>query len=74
MSCYESHLAGSLLSANEVSIRGSEGQGLASGAILRLLPAEEGVQIVFFPCYVPGGNSVTLGLDSPLVCLWEGYK
>ena len=25
-------------------------------------------------CYVPGGNSVTFGLESPLVCLWEGYE
>ena len=37
---HESQLAGSLLSANEVNIRGSRGQSLPTGAILPLFLAE----------------------------------
>ena len=37
---HESQLAGSLLSANEVNIRGSGGQSLPTGAILPLFLAE----------------------------------
>ena len=67
---YESQLAGSLLSANQVSIRGS---GQREPFCRYSLQSRVG-RWVSFPCYVAGGNSVTFGLHSPLVRLWEGYE
>ena len=57
---YESQLAGSLLSANEVSIRGSGGRACQREPFC-------GYYLQFFPViYVPEGNSVTFGLDPAL--------
>ena len=71
---YESQLAGSLLSANEVSIRGSGGRACQREPFCGYYLQRRVSRLVVFPCYVPGGNSVTFGLDSPLVRLWEGYE
>ena len=71
---YESQLAGSLLSANEVSVRGSGGRACQREPFCGYYLQRRVSRLVVFPCYVPGGNSVTFGLDSPLVRLWEGYE
>ena len=54
---YESQLAGSLLSANKVSIRGSGGRACPSGPKSRYC---------IFPGHVPCGKRVTVGYRFPL--------
>ena len=46
--------------------KGVWGAELAHGCQFAAIPCRVAWQIVFFSCYVPGGNSVTFGLDSPL--------
>ena len=63
---YESQLAGLLLIASEVIIiKGVWLAELAHGCQNASIPSKVAWQIVFFPCYVPSGNSVTFGLYSP---------
>ena len=64
--CYESQLAGSLLSANKVSIRGSGGRACPSGPKSRYYL---GGRVCFgsvFPGHVPCGKRVTVGYRFPL--------
>ena len=50
--------------------KGVWGAELAHGCHFAAIPCRVAWQMVFFfPCYVPGGNSVTFGLESPLVRL-----
>ena len=59
--CYESQLAGSLLSANKVSIRGSGGRACPSPPKSRYYL---GGRVCFgsvFPGHVPCGKRVTVG-------------
>ena len=63
---YESQLAGSLLSANKVSIRGSGGRACPSGPKSRYYL---GGRVCFgsvFPGHVPCGKRVTVGYRFPL--------
>ena len=66
-----------LLTANKVRIGGLGGGRLQTSTFHAFPHLIRVASVVDFAAYVPGGNCVTVGFDSPLVrplkCIWVGW-